>query len=95
MKNKILVLLLSAAALLAVWKIAAADGGALSSGTHHAFKPLTIAIAADPHYLSPSLTDNGALFHSVIENADGKVTDCSEELLEAFTSQIIEQSRTR
>ena len=92
MKKKMLVLLFSAAALLAVWKIAAADGGALSPGTHHASKPLTIAIAADPHYLSPSLTDNGALFHSVIENADGKVTDYSEELMEAFTAQIIAQS---
>nr|WP_325185423.1 metallophosphoesterase [uncultured Oscillibacter sp.] len=54
--------------------------------------PLTIVIASDPHYLAPALTDHGPYFQRVIEAADGKVTEYCEELLNAFTDEIIAQA---
>ena len=50
---------------------------------------LTLYIAADPHYIAPSLTDNGAAFTSVVENADGKYMLRCEELTDAFLSQVL------
>lgn len=52
-------------------------------------EPMTIAIAADLHALAPELTDSGAYFTSVVAHADGKVTQYSEELTEAFLEQIL------
>ena len=54
-------------------------------------EPVTIAVATDLHYLSPSLTDHGAYFEQMIRNADGKVMEYSEELIDAFVQQIITQ----
>ena len=54
-------------------------------------EPVTIAVATDLHYLSPSLTDHGAYFEQMIQNADGKVMEYSEELIDAFVRQIITQ----
>lgn len=51
--------------------------------------PLTIYIAADPHYIAPSLTDNGSYFRAVTEAADGKFMLRCEELTSAFISQVI------
>ena len=51
----------------------------------------TLAIAADLHYLSPSLTDRGTLFTQTVLHADGKMTACSEELTEAFVQQILSE----
>ncbi len=48
-----------------------------------------IAVAADPHYISPRLTDRGAAFSRVVTNADGKVAFYSEELLSAFVEQML------
>ncbi len=45
--------------------------------------------ASDLHYLAPELTDHGEFFEQVTANGDGKVMDYSEELVEAFTEQII------
>lgn len=92
MKVRLLFLLLSAAALLAAWKIAAAEKAVLPPAIYQPMEPTTIAIAADLHYLSPELTDHGSAFQRVIEQADGKVMEYSEELLEAFTEQIIAQA---
>lgn len=50
---------------------------------------VTLAIASDPHYISPHLTDNGEYFTRVVQAGDGKMMLQSEELLEAFTEQII------
>ena len=47
-------------------------------------EPVTIAVATDLHYLSPLLTDHGAYFEQMIQNADGKVMEYSEELIDAF-----------
>lgn len=92
MKERLLFLLLSAAALLAAWKIPATEKNVLPPVAYRPLEPVTIAIAADLHYLSPALTDHGSAFQRVIEQADGKTMEYSEELLEAFTEQIIAQA---
>ena len=51
-------------------------------------EPVTIAVAADPHFIAPTLTDNGEAFLRVITDADGKVMRYSPELMDAFFSQI-------
>ncbi len=50
-----------------------------------------IIVASDLHYLTSELTDHGSYFNQVINSADGKVTDYSEELLDAFVSQMLEE----
>lgn len=50
---------------------------------------LTIAVASDLHYLSPSLTDNGPLFEAVVKRGDGKLMLDIEAVTEAFTEQMI------
>lgn len=52
----------------------------------------TLIVATDLHYIAPELTDHGPYFQQVIENADGKVTQYSEELTDAFLSQVIAAS---
>lgn len=59
------------------------------------FAPLeqtTLFIATDLHYLEPELTDGGTYFQQVIQNADGKMTDYSQELLDAFVWQVVKES---
>ena len=36
-------------------------------------EPVTIAVVTDPHFIAPTLTDNGDCFTRVITSADGKV----------------------
>lgn len=50
---------------------------------------LTIDVASDLHYLSPSLTDNGPLFEAVVRRGDGKLMLDIEAISEAFTEQMI------
>ena len=57
-----------------------------------AVEPATLIIASDLHYIAPDLTDRGSYFQQIIENADGKAMEYSEELIEAFTDQVIEQN---
>ena len=52
-------------------------------------EPLVFAVASDLHYIAPSLTDRGALFTAVAENGDGKLILYSEEILEAFTEEML------
>ena len=51
--------------------------------------PLTIWIATDLHYLSEDLTDEGTLFLSTMENGDGKLTECTPEILDEFVAQVL------
>lgn len=51
----------------------------------------TVWIAADPHYLSPALTDQGPYFQRMLENADGRVTMYMDELMEALVEEAIAQ----
>lgn len=60
-----------------------------------AYEPLEtvkLIIATDLHYLAPELTDHGAYFQSVIENADGKAMEYCESITDAFVKQVIAQA---
>ncbi len=50
-----------------------------------------VAVASDPHYISSRLTDRGAAFTAVVTRGDGKVMLHSEELLDAFVAQLLEE----
>ena len=54
-------------------------------------KPVTIAVATDLHYLSSSLTDGGAFFTDLVENADGKNMFYIEEITESFVATMIQE----
>lgn len=45
-------------------------------------KPLVVWIASDLHFLSPGLTDGGALFSRTVESGDGKMVGDSEKIVE-------------
>ncbi len=49
----------------------------------------TVYIAADPHYLSPELTDNGSGFTKLVEAADGKDMLRCEIITDAFIDKVI------
>lgn len=53
--------------------------------------PVTLLVATDLHYLAPELTDHGPCFERSITHGDGKVMAYSEELVEAFVTQVIDQ----
>lgn len=48
-----------------------------------------IIVASDLHYIAPTLTDGGAFFKKLIDSADGKLTMYSEEITDAFLSEVI------
>jgi 3',5'-cyclic AMP phosphodiesterase CpdA len=50
--------------------------------------PVTLAVASDLHFISPSLTDNGAKFTAFNEAGDGKTMLYSSEVVDAFFSQV-------
>lgn len=53
-------------------------------------EPLSIVVATDLHYLSPSLTDYGTGFMRMVENGDGKLTQYSPEIMEVFFQEVSE-----
>ena len=53
--------------------------------------PVTLFVATDLHYLAPALTDHGPCFERSITLGDGKVMAYSEELVEAFVTQVIDR----
>ncbi len=50
---------------------------------------LTILQATDLHYLSPSLTDNGTMFQKTMANGDGKMSEYSQQILDALVEKVI------
>lgn len=50
---------------------------------------LLIVHATDMHYLSPALTDYGETFMQIVENADGKVTHYTPQLMRAFADEML------
>lgn len=54
-----------------------------------AAEELTIVHVTDMHYLSPELTDYSDAFMEVIENADGKVTHYTSQLMQAFVDEML------
>ena len=51
---------------------------------------LTICVATDIHYIAPELTDGGAYFSELIENADGKAMQYCEEITDTFVNRMKE-----
>ncbi|MEE8716050.1 MAG: metallophosphoesterase [Coriobacteriales bacterium] len=66
---------------------AAAEGAAGETGETQV--PITIAVASDPHFLSPRLTDHGACFESAIRSSDAKCMEYSEQIVDAFVAQVL------
>ncbi len=54
-------------------------------------EPLMLWIASDIHFLSPELTDGGALFTRMVESGDGKMVGQSEEIVNAFLETALEK----
>ena len=50
-------------------------------------EPVTIVQATDLHALAPELTDGGAYFTQMVENADGKFMPRIEEIVEEFVQK--------
>ncbi|MDE5604737.1 MAG: metallophosphoesterase [Eubacterium sp.] len=55
-------------------------------------EPVKIITATDLHYLSPSLTDHGKVFWQTINNSDGKVIQYIDEIMSAFSDEVIKAS---
>ncbi|MDE5670323.1 MAG: metallophosphoesterase, partial [Eubacterium sp.] len=51
--------------------------------------PIKIITATDIHYLSPNLTDYGNIFQETINRSDGKVIQYIDEIMSAFSDEII------
>ena len=52
-------------------------------------EPLTLAVAADLHYIAPELTDGGAYFTRIVENGDGKaMAYCKRIQLDTILGKI-------
>lgn len=54
-------------------------------------EPLVLWIASYLHFLSPELTDGGALFTRMVESGDGKMVGQSEEIVNAFLEAASEK----
>ena len=48
-----------------------------------------IAVASDPHYIAPVLTDGGLYYQSVLASGDSKFMPYSEEILDAFIEELL------
>lgn len=52
--------------------------------------PVTLVQATDLHYISPTICDNGAAFHTLVEHSDGKAMFYIQEILETFVAEMEE-----
>ena len=71
-------------ALLAAVIAFAVLGCGAARETGHSYR---VIAATDLHYLSPALTDHGAYFTALTENADGKLMRYIEEITDAFLEE--------
>ena len=53
--------------------------------------PVHLLAVSDLHYISPKLNDGGEFFRRTVENADGKLTERSEEFLAALEAQTLKE----
>ena len=63
--------------------------GAFVFKSRDAVMPAKIITATDIHYLSPDLTDHGNVFREIINGADGKVIQYIDEIMDAFSDEVI------
>lgn len=59
--------------------------------THAAKEPLTIWVASDLHHISPELIENSTEFTQMMKNADGKLSEYSSEIIDAFLEAVIDK----
>ena len=85
-------LAVAAAAGVFLWKWNNGWRPAVSTRGFEPVEEVTLVVATDLHYLAPELTDGGAYFQTMVENSDGKMTGYSQELLDAFVSQVIREA---
>ena len=62
---------------------------AIAPSCASAGETITIVVASDMHYLSPSLTDYGPSFMELLSAADGKMTHRTPEIMYAFAEEMI------
>lgn len=72
--------------------IAAIICGVIFQNKNRTNEPVEIFTATDIHYLSPSLTDKGNAFWNTINNSDGKVIQYIDEIMSAFSDEVISAS---
>ncbi len=72
---------------------ASVQGGPVSrtAPVRPAGTPLQLMVVSDIHYISPKLNDGGEFFRHTVENSDGKLTERSEELLQALETQVLKE----
>lgn len=80
MKNKIIALCLMVILLLPLLSCGFADGG-----------EVTLMIANDLHFISPSLLGDGEFFRNPQSRADGKLVHYAPEITDAFIAEVIEK----
>lgn len=85
------VFLAAAAVLIAATALLTRRGGASAWPQLRPMEPVRIAVGADLHYLSPALTDGGSAFTQLITNADGKLMQYSDAIIEAFADAMIRE----
>lgn len=64
---------------------------AACAGRQKAPANYNVIIASDLHYISPRITDNGEYFMRVLANGDGKLSQYSEEITDAFLAEVVAQ----
>lgn len=72
--------------------IAVIIGGVILENKNRTNEPVKIFTATDIHYLSQSLTDNGDAFWNTINNSDGKVIQYIDEIMSAFSDDVMSAS---
>lgn len=94
MKKKFIIIAVICLILFAFLKLVS-DSHLNQNGYHSnnslSEKTVSIIVATDLHYLSPSLHDNGSFFTEMIDNADGKYMYYIEDITEAFVDTVIEE----
>ena len=89
-KAPALFLCLAGAILALLWTVSGREERSVPA-QYVSMEPVTIAVATDPHFLAPALTDYGACFTDVITHADGKLMQESEALVSALFARIAEE----
>ena len=86
------VFLMAAGALIAAAALISSRKTAGTGSGYVPLEPLRIAVGADVHALAPTLTDDGAYFRQVVTNADGKLTQYSDAITDAFVTQLLREA---
>lgn len=83
MKKKLII-----SAIIIVF-VAGVTSGVLIYKNRNSSEPAEIITATDLHYYSDSLTDHGKIFWETVGNSDGKVVQYIDEILSAFSKEVI------